>query len=45
MVLLHKVKIFLEGLRVLCLKWCRRKVICGVFKWLGDKYGVFYRTW
>ena len=45
LVLPHKVKISLEGLRVLCLRWWKRKVVCGVFKWIGGKYGVFFGTW
>ena len=44
MVLPHKVKISIEGLRVLYLRWWKRKGICGMFKWLEDKYGVFEGT-
>ena len=39
--LTHKMKRSIEGLRVLCLRWWKRKVIHGMFKWLGDKYGGF----
>ena len=45
LVLPHKVRIYIEGLRVLYLRWWKRKVIRGMFKWLGYKYGGFYRTW
>ena len=41
--LTHKVKRSIEGLRVLYLRWWKRKVIHGMFKWLGYKYGGFYR--
>ena len=41
----HKVKIYLEGLRVICFRWWKRKVIHGMFKWLRDKYGGFDRAW
>ena len=44
LVLPHKVKISLEGLRVLCLRWWKRKVIHGMFKWILCKYGSFDRT-
>ena len=44
MVLLQKVKISLEELHVLCLRWRKRKFLHGMFKWLGGKYGGFYRT-
>ena len=40
----HKVKKYLEGLHVLCIRWWKRKVIHGMFDWLGDKYGGFDRT-
>ena len=43
LVLPHKVKISLEGLHVLCLKWGNRNFICGTFKFLEDKYGGFNR--
>ena len=43
MVLTQKVKGYLEGLRVICLRYWKRKAVHGVFKWLGDKYGGFYR--
>ena len=44
LVLLHKVKRYIEGLHVLCLRWWKRKVIRGVFKRLWDKCGGFDRT-
>ena len=44
LVLSHKVKRLLEGLRMLCLRWCKRKVIHGMFKCIGDNYVGFYRT-
>ena len=44
MVFPHKVKRPLEGLRILCLRWRKKKVINGMFKWLGDKYGGFDST-
>ena len=40
----HKVKRYLEGLRVLCLGCWKRKGIHGFLKLLGGKYGVFDRT-
>ena len=45
LVLPHKVKISLEGFSVLCLRLWKRKVIHGMFNWLGDKYGGFNRIW
>ena len=45
MVLSHKVKRYPEGFRVICLRWWKRKVVCGVFKWIGGKCGVFVGTW
>ena len=44
LVLPHKVNIYIKGFRVLYLRWWKRKVIRGMFKWLGYKYGGFYRT-
>ena len=44
LVLPHKVRRNLEGLRVLCIRWWKRKVVRGMFKWIGGKYGNFYRT-
>ena len=44
LVLPHKVKISIEGLCMLCLRWWKRKVIHGMFKCLLDKYGGFDRT-
>ena len=44
LVLPHKVKRPIEGLHVLCRRLWKIKVIHGMFKCLGDKYGVFDRT-
>ena len=44
LVLPHKVKRYLEGLRLIYLSWWKRKVILGIFKWLDKKYGGIYRT-
>ena len=44
LVLPHKVKIFIEGLRKLCLRWWKSKVIHGIFEWIGGRCGVFYST-
>ena len=44
LVLPQKLKIFLEGLRVLCIRWWERKAIHGMFKWIWDKYGGFDGT-
>ena len=44
LVLLKKVKRYLEGLCVICIRWWKSKVIRGMFKWIGDKYGGFFRT-
>ena len=43
LVLLKKVKIYIERLRVLYLRWWKSKVICGMSKYLEDKYEVFDR--
>ena len=34
LVSLQKVKIYLDGIRVLCLRWWKKKVIHGMFRWL-----------
>ena len=39
LVLPHIVKLSLEGLHLLCIRWCKRKFIHGMFKWLWDKFG------
>ena len=44
LVLPPKVKISLEGLQMLCLRWWNRKGICRFFKWIEEKYGGFKRT-
>ena len=44
MLLPQKVKIYIEGLCVLCVNWWKRKVIFGMFKWIEEKYGGFGRT-
>ena len=44
LVLSHKVKRYLEGLLVLCLGRWKRKVIHGMFKWLGGNYEGFDST-
>ena len=44
LVLPHKVNKFIEGLRMLCLRWLKRKVISGMFRWIGGKNGTYYRT-
>ena len=44
LVLPHKRKISLEEFRVLCLRWWNRKVIPGMFKWIGEIYGKFEST-
>ena len=35
----QKVKRYLEGLHMLCIRWWKRKVIHGMFKWLGKSMG------
>ena len=44
LVLPQKVNISLEGLHVLCLRWWKRKVVYGMFRWLEGKYRGFNRT-
>ena len=41
LVLPKKVKISIEGLRVLCIMWWKRKFICGMFRLIKDQYGGF----
>ena len=43
LVLSQKVKRSLEGLCMIYLRWWKSKVVCGMFKWIGDKYRGFDR--
>ena len=43
LVLPQKVNRYLEELHMLCIRWWKRKVIRGMFKWIEDKYGGFSR--
>ena len=44
LVLPNKFNRCLEGLRALCIRWWKRKVIRGMFKFIDDKYGGLYRS-
>ena len=44
LVLPQKIKIYLEWFRVFCLRWLKKEVIRGLFKWIEYTYEVFKRT-